>query len=246
MRQSHPPIIIMDFDGVILPSIGARLAILRLLKDDRYAWDKEQLKKYTTLDLIRRVENINSDKDFKNAYKIFSKFKDILPNPFDRIRFLLSFRYSFQKSEITYSKLFPYVKSTLTELAKHAIIGICSNSEKRRIYQWLTKYTLSSLITAYSTRDDRKLYGIKPNPRILLLVLWRIKKNLNFAAPIDKKRVFFVGDNVSDVKTAQRAGVKSIAVLTGNSTEKELQNANPDFIIPTLKEILSISELFQI
>jgi phosphoglycolate phosphatase len=85
---------------------------------------------------------------------------------------------------------------------------------------------------------------VKPNPKILLYTISQIKKAKKLGK-IEKARVFFVGDNVSDVITAKNAGVKSIAVLSGNSTKEELQNANPDFIIPTLEKIFSIPELSQ-
>ena len=54
-----------------------------------------------------------------------------------------------------------------------------------------------------------------------------------------------MGDNASDVLTAKNAGVKSVAVLSGHSTEEELLEANPDFLIPSLEEIFSIPDLSQ-
>jgi len=241
--NSHPPIIILDFDGVILPSIGARLALLKLLKDPRYNWNKSAVEKITTLDFIRRVESINSNKNIQVAYTIFSYFKEILPNFLDRIRFLVNLQRNFRKMEYSQAQFFPYVIPTLSELTKIALIGICTNSEEKRINRWLSYYSISSMISAFSSRKDRKRYGVKPDPRILLLVLWRIKKKANIRGGIDKNRVYFVGDNITDVLAAKNAGVKSIAVLSGHATRKELEEINPDFIIPTLQDIFSVPDL---
>ena len=81
-------------------------------------------------------------------------------------------------------------------------------------------------------------------PATLMKLIWKIKQAKNLGK-IDKSRVFFVGDNVSDVLTAKHAGVNSIAVLSGHSTKEELVNAHPDFIIPTLEDIFSIPDLLQ-
>ena len=77
-------------------------------------------------------------------------------------------------------------------------------------------------------------------------MLWlKIKQNRNINTKLDKSQIYFVGDNVSDVLTAKNAGVKSVAVQTGHSTEEELIQANPDFLIPSLSEIFSIPDLSQ-
>ena len=244
MKKSHPPIVILDFDGVILPSTGAKIAIEQLFNDPRYRWNKDETKKLQPIDLIRRVERVDSDKNWRMGYEIYRAFKDVLPNPVDRIRFLLTLQKNVRIAEYTFTEFFPYVLPTLGQLAKHAIIGICTNSEENRISRWISHYSISNLITAFTSRNDRKLYGVKPNPKILLFAIWKIKQAKNLGK-IDKSRVFFVGDNVSDVLTAKHAGVNSIAVLSGHSTKEELLNAHPDFIIPTLEDIFSIPDLLQ-
>ncbi len=242
MSNHHPPIVILDFDGVILPSIGAKIALKQQIENKKFRWNKEELQKYQPIDLIRRVERIDSDKNWKMGYNIYSAFKDVLPNSFDRIRFLLSLQKNFRKAEYEFGEFYPFVIPTLTKLAENAIIGICTNSERKRILRWIAHYSISNLITAFTSRDDRKLYGVKPNPKILLYVVLKIKKAKKLGT-IDKSRVFFVGDNVSDVLTAKNAGVNSVAVLSGHSTKVELENSNPDFLLPTLEDIFSIPDL---
>ena len=90
MIKVHPPIVILDFDGVILPPTGASLAIKQQFENQNLRWNQEELQKYQPIDLIRRFERIDADKDWKMAYNIYSSFKDVLPYSIDRIRFLFS------------------------------------------------------------------------------------------------------------------------------------------------------------
>ena len=245
MSQSHPPIVIFDFDGVILPSTGASIAIQQQLENPLYRWNHQELKKYKPIDIIRRVERVDTDKNWKMGFEIYKLFQDILPNPFDRLHFLLTLQRNFRKAEYKHAEFFPYAIPTLKKLHNYAIIGICTNSEKKRIIRWLKHYSITDLVTAFTTRDDRKRYGVKPNPKLLLYALVQIKRIKQLGGKLDKSRVYFAGDNVSDVLTAKNAGIKSIAVLSGHSTEEELQQASPDYILPTIQEIFSIPDLSQ-
>ncbi len=168
MSKNHPPIVILDFDGVILPSTGAKIAISQVIQNNQYQWNQNELNKLQPIDLIRRVERVDTDKNWKMGYQIYQSLQDVLPKPFDRIRFLLNLQRSVRYAEFKYAEFFPYVIPTLKKLSQNAIIGICTNSERKRIIRWLTRYSISHLITAFTSRDDRKRYGVKPNPKILL------------------------------------------------------------------------------
>lgn len=52
---------------------------------------------------------------------------------------------------------------------------------------------------------------------------------------VGNKSVFVVGDTPEDIKSGKNAGVKTIAVATGNYSRKELKEANPDFVLKDLK-----------
>lgn len=54
---------------------------------------------------------------------------------------------------------------------------------------------------------------------------------------IPMKHVFMVGDAVSDVRAAQEAGAKSIAVTWGGQTFGRLATALPDYILETPKAL---------
>jgi len=59
---------------------------------------------------------------------------------------------------------------------------------------------------------------------------------------IDPKKTVYVGDMVHDVETAKKAGLTSIAVLSGYDSRKKLEEAKPDYIIQDVGELPALIE----
>ncbi len=87
-----------------------------------------------------------------------------------------------------------------------------------------------------TTEVDPIIIG-KPAPQIFLTAMEVLKA--------DPETTWMVGDRLNtDILGAKRAGLKTIAVLTGVSSLEELQNTEdkPDMILPGLKEIAEALE----
>jgi len=56
----------------------------------------------------------------------------------------------------------------------------------------------------------------------------------------EAESVFMVGDSVSDIRAAQEASVKSIAVGWGHQSAERLVKARPDFLVNTPTELLNV------
>ena len=54
---------------------------------------------------------------------------------------------------------------------------------------------------------------------------------------VTKEECVFVGDTNVDIRTAKNAGMKSIGVLWGFRDEKELKDAQADYIIEKTNQI---------
>ncbi len=77
----------------------------------------------------------------------------------------------------------------------------------------------------------------KPHPEILFLVLERLR--------VKPEHALYVGDMTLDVEAGRRAGIKTVAVLTGSSTREELEQEKPFKIIDTLHHLPeAVSTLF--
>jgi inorganic pyrophosphatase len=74
----------------------------------------------------------------------------------------------------------------------------------------------------------------KPNPYMFELTLKSMQ--------LDKSEVVMVGDQLgTDILGANRVGIKSILLTTGEYTNRNLEcNAKPDFVFSSLEQILSL------
>ncbi|MHA1562005.1 MAG: HAD family hydrolase [Promethearchaeota archaeon] len=237
---THPPILLFDVDGVLLDSRGHLIAALESMHDRYTNWNYELLARTSSLDIIRMFESGAKKRSIPSLNTMLTNFKDLIPNRFRRLIYIARMGKTIRKYDWKFSDFFPGTVETLRILeSKGILMGAASNSKGERIARWFKLKEVDDLFPLYVSRDDRKIYGVKPSPVPLLALLLKIKKHYNLPR-IDRNRVAFVGDLSTDVQAAQRAKVKSIAVLSGHSTQGELKYYNPDFIIPDITHIPKI------
>lgn len=236
-KTTHPPIIIFDFDGVILNSTGSLMAMEASMKEDRYQWNNELLKKYTPMHIIRLFEKATQPKNRDLIRALHSYFEELLPNRAKRLLFFIQTGRLSRKLEWIHSDFYTNYASTFQQLIdKDIILGIVTNSGKKRIMKWLHRKNAVHYFTNMVTRKDRKVLGTKPSPKPILGLLDRLKDQFGWDA-LDIRKVAFVGDNTSDIIAAQRAKVTSIACSKGHGDPEEIQKLNPNFIFTDITEI---------
>jgi len=77
----------------------------------------------------------------------------------------------------------------------------------------------------------------KPHPEMLFLIMEKLR--------VKPERALYVGDMTLDVEAGRRAGIKTIAVLTGSSAREELEREKPFKILETLHHLPeTVSTLF--
>lgn len=72
----------------------------------------------------------------------------------------------------------------------------------------------------------------KPDPEIIL-------KIMDFFS-VSRRQTVYVGDMTVDVQAAKRAKVKSVAVLTGSSSEEEIKKQKPNYLFQDIRYLRSI------
>ncbi|HOW35507.1 MAG TPA: HAD family hydrolase [Candidatus Omnitrophota bacterium] len=77
-----------------------------------------------------------------------------------------------------------------------------------------------------------KLKKPKPNADILLKILKKLS--------VKKGRAVYVGDMTVDILTGKRAGVKTIAILGGSSSKKEIGALKPYRVIKNISQVWDI------
>ena len=125
----------------------------------------------------------------------------------------------------------------LNELKKCGVVfGIVLNTSGERLDFFRKKLNLDSYFSAFVSSDDTPLR--KPHGYPVFVALQQIKQNLK--VPIDKTKVFLIGDLPTDIECANNAGIISIALLSGHGTKNGLEKANPSIILREIKDIIEI------
>lgn len=124
-----------------------------------------------------------------------------------------------------YTRLLPCAKEILQDLAQHGFkIAIASNRPTEFTGIILSHLKIKKYFDYVLCAD--KLAQGKPHPEILLKIIKKLK-----VSPSD---VIYVGDMAIDVKTAQAAGIRPIAIIGGSSPLGEIKKARPFRIIKSL------------
>jgi phosphoglycolate phosphatase-like HAD superfamily hydrolase len=128
--------------------------------------------------------------------------------------------------------LFPASRGLLEQMQALDIkLAILTGKDRARTLQLLDYFGLSSCFDAVVASDQ--LCRPKPDPEGILLLL----KMLDCAA----EEAVMVGDSVSDILCAQRAGVSAIAVTWGIKPERVQTLCRPDYLVhdwPSLQQVL--------
>ncbi|TFF69042.1 MAG: HAD family hydrolase [Promethearchaeota archaeon] len=230
----HPPIILFDFDGVVLTQKALEFTALFYKRKKFYNWKNTQ--GLRLIDFARLFEESDSDNRFKALIQAYRAYKPYIPNPLKRIIFFIKFRRTYPKYE-KYETLKPNLKKVLKFFKSiNSPLGIVSNTKDSRLEYFRKQLELDEYFSAYISRDD-SLFR-KPHPYPIFNILTKIEQKCHYS--VDKKLVYFIGDLPTDILCAHNAGVNSIALLNGHGTENELKRVNPTYILNDISDITEI------
>lgn len=234
--MSHPPTILFDFDGVIITQKSLEYTASKLMKNKFYRW--KNIENMRLIDFARLFEELDSKNRLVALKRINKAYKPFIHSIWRRNLFFLKFRRMYPKLE-KFETLKPNLKEVLNQLKKSGmILGIVSNTSKKRLDQFRKKLDLDKFFSVFISRDDSPFR--KPNPYPIITALMELKKNINYS--INKSNVYYVGDLPADIKCAKNADVNSIALLSGHGTREGLEKSNPTLLLPDIKSILEIEQ----
>ncbi len=170
--------------------------------------------------------------NYSQLYNYFSKniedplLRRKIMNDFNRI-----YDYYDEDASLRWS-MYDEVPELLEELKNKGFkIALDSNVGRKALDKMLKKFMIGYYFDITVTRNDVKC--LKPNPE-------GIFKILNYFNGKEFKEKYFVGDSVTDIKTAKRAKFPVI-ILTGEKGENKLEEIikhNPNHVINNLKDML--------
>jgi phosphonatase-like hydrolase len=132
-------------------------------------------------------------------------------------------------------KPLPDVERTFKDLKERNIKIVLNTGYNRKTAEslivklgWEESNQFDLLVTASDVNNNR------PQPDMILLAM----SKLNI---LDPKKIIKVGDSTVDIQEGQNAEcLLSIGITSGAHTRKQLREADPDFIIDNVSELIGI------
>ncbi|GAG82960.1 unnamed protein product, partial [marine sediment metagenome] len=129
--MSHPPIILFDFDGIIITQKSLEYTAFLFLKKRFYHW--KNIENLRLIDLARIFEEADSKNRIKALLKIVKIYKRYIPSLWRRLLFFIMFRRTYPKYE-KHEELKANLEEVLRKLkSKNFILGIVSNTRGERL-----------------------------------------------------------------------------------------------------------------
>jgi phosphoglycolate phosphatase-like HAD superfamily hydrolase len=136
----------------------------------------------------------------------------------------------FKRAYLPRAVPFPSVRPLFERLVEDKVrIVLASSSSKAEVDFHLGLIGCADLVSAVTTRDD--VESSKPCPDIFAAALGKV-------APIGADAALVVGDTPWDVKAAARAGLRTLAFLSGGFPEQELREAGAASVYAGAQDLL--------
>lgn len=134
-------------------------------------------------------------------------------------------------NQMQYSYLYPDVRETLANLKNNGNkISSLTTKVQDQAEKIIDYFELGEYFNLVMGRREGIAY--KPSAEPLLMIC----KELN----VEVKNTLMIGDTELDIQCGKNAGSKTCGVLYGYRTKELLEIEQPDFIIDSVKEILSL------
>ncbi len=138
------------------------------------------------------------------------------------------FHHHYDENAGTTSTAFPYVLETLQKARNYGVRqALVTNKERRFTDRVLQKHGLQDVFDIVICGDSLDVR--KPDPAVIEHCLAALGASVGEA--------LFIGDSEIDVTTARAAGVTCWAVPYGYNKGKPIADANPDRIVPDIREV---------
>lgn len=202
--------IIFDFDGTVADTLDLGVKISNQLAG------KFRYKQIANKEELNFYQNLSTQQALK-AIGI-----SLVKLPF----VAASFRKELSK-EIDQLKPIEGISEVISSLSSNFKLGIVTSNSKHNTIRFLENHNLKQHIQYYST-------GIR------LFKKFKTINELIIANNIKKENVLLIGDETRDIEAAKKCGLPIVSVGWGFHSKKILSSYNPDYLIESPHELLSL------
>lgn len=110
---------------------------------------------------------------------------------------------------------------------KGAAVVLASSANEEDLEHFRSQLAVDDLLTAATSSAD--VENAKPEPDIICAARAKVP---------DAERSVMIGDSVWDCRAARRAGIASVALLTGGFSEQELREAGAASVFASISELI--------
>ncbi len=148
-------------------------------------------------------------------------------------RALTLFREKYEEVFREHTKILPDVPEVLEALHNWKILmAVATNKLGRFSRAIFEHFHLLNYFTAII--GDGDVSQNKPDPEMIYLALDKMG--------LRKEEAIFVGDSVIDIETAKNAGIRIMAIPSGNTSREDLEKAQPTVLLNRLVDLLGYVE----
>ncbi len=166
------------------------------------------------------------------------QFKELFELPFMNFYKKIGVKITEEDERQRWDRVFPkyYNRVRIMPNAKHAIEKLKQDKKKIIVFSAHNQKLLLDELKSYGLQDlVNEVHASVNDKREEISKL--IEKH-----EIEPSKTVYVGDMQHDIETANGAGIKSIAVLSGYDTKEDLEMEKPDYIINDLGELPGLIE----
>ena len=139
----------------------------------------------------------------------------------------------FEVANADSTELFPWTRDALDALLRSGVrMAVLTNSGRKAASAELERAGIGGYFEFVLTRDDTVL--MKPAPEGVSMAASRLG--------LARESTYYVGDTPYDVQAAKAAGVRVIAVATGDYSAERLRSEGADFAVASLAELKPLFE----
>jgi phosphoglycolate phosphatase len=126
------------------------------------------------------------------------------------------------------TSVFPGTRETLDYLKSKSVrLGVLTNSGRRAAAEILRRAGLQDCFEFVLCRDDVAMMKPRPDGLVKAISLLGVPRD----------RIFYVGDSRYDIIAANQAGLRVVAVSTGNYSGARLKKEGADYVISSISEL---------
>lgn len=203
-------ILIFDFDGVLADSLAPMLS---------YAGQ-------VCLELGYQCTPTQKDLEILDRME-FSEYGRQLGIPEEKIETFVTRNFELFSRREEPLAITPGIESVIRELSRIAILVVITGNSCKVVGKFLDTYGLQDEFqTVLGAEDDGN----------------RVEKILKVISLTGESfgEVYMIGDAVSDIRAARKAGIKSIAIGWGHQSKEKLITENPDILVDQPEDLLTL------